>query len=128
MLKMAEWLRLLLVTRTRPTDHSPLIQLLPLFWPFTYSPPSLAVPIGHRNPSITLHGHSPPLIRARSLYIHRVLCSLTLPVINTGPTPLCLFTVYAPAEHSETSVHKTKEEGDEMEESGKDEAPKWAKR
>ena len=49
-------------------------------------------------------------------------------VINTGPTPLCLFTVYAPAEHAETTVHKTKEEGDELEEAGKDEAPEWAKK
>jgi len=46
--------------------------------------------------------------------------------INTGPTPLCLFTVYAPAEHAEDSVHKTKEEGDEAEDAGKDEAPEWA--
>lgn len=49
------------------------------------------------------------------------------PVINTGPTPLCLYTVYAPAEHAETTVHKTKEEGDKLEDEGKDEAPKWAK-
>jgi len=48
-------------------------------------------------------------------------------VINIGPTPLCLFTIYAPAEHAETTVHTTKEEGDELEEAGKDEAPKWAK-
>ncbi|KAK4686840.1 hypothetical protein P7C73_g3286, partial [Tremellales sp. Uapishka_1] len=47
--------------------------------------------------------------------------------INSGPTPLCLFTVYAPAEHDPKSVHKTKEEGDELEEAGKDEAPEWAK-
>ncbi|ORX34941.1 RmlC-like cupin domain-containing protein [Kockovaella imperatae] len=48
--------------------------------------------------------------------------------INTGPTPLCLFTVYAPAEHDPRSVHKTKEEGDKLEDDGKDEPPKWAKR
>ena len=47
-------------------------------------------------------------------------------VINTGPTPLCLFTVYAPAEHDPKSVHQTKEEGDELEDAGKDEAPEWA--
>jgi len=46
--------------------------------------------------------------------------------INTGPTPLCLFTVYAPAEHDPNSVHKTKEEGDEAEEAGEDEPQKWA--
>lgn len=37
-----------------------------------------------------------------------------------------LYTVYAPAEHDPKSVHKTKEEGDELEDDGKDEAPKWA--
>jgi hypothetical protein len=47
-------------------------------------------------------------------------------VINIGPTPLCLFTVYAPAEHNPKSVHKTKEEGDAAEEAGKDEPPAWA--
>ena len=51
---------------------------------------------------------------------------LTAPVINTGPTPLCLFTVYAPAEHAEDTVHKTKAEGDKAEDAGKDEAPGWA--
>lgn len=49
-------------------------------------------------------------------------------VVNTGPTPLCLFTVYAPAEHAETTVNKTKEEGDKLEDEGKDEPPKWAVR
>lgn len=49
-------------------------------------------------------------------------------VINTGPTPLCLFTVYAPAEHNEKTVHKTKEEGDKAEDDGKDEAPEWAQK
>lgn len=48
--------------------------------------------------------------------------------INTGPTPLCLFTVYAPAEHAETTVNRTKEEGDTLEEEGKDEPPEWAVR
>ncbi|OXB37602.1 mannose-6-phosphate isomerase [Cryptococcus neoformans] len=45
--------------------------------------------------------------------------------VNTGPTPLCLFTVYAPAEHAETTVNRT-EEGDKLEEDGKDEPPEWA--
>ena len=54
--------------------------------------------------------------------------SALIAVINTGPTPLCLFTVYAPAEHAETSVHKTKEEGDEAEDAGKDEAPEWSQK
>ncbi|ODO05089.1 mannose-6-phosphate isomerase [Cryptococcus wingfieldii CBS 7118] len=48
--------------------------------------------------------------------------------LNTGPTPLSLFTVYAPAEHAETTVNQTKEEGDELEDAGKDEPPKWAQK
>ncbi|KAK4561254.1 hypothetical protein LTR86_004571 [Recurvomyces mirabilis] len=47
--------------------------------------------------------------------------------INTSKTqPLELVTVYSPAEHDPQTVHKTKEEGDEEEESGKDEAPEWS--
>ncbi|KAK3677097.1 hypothetical protein LTR78_003302 [Recurvomyces mirabilis] len=47
--------------------------------------------------------------------------------INTSKTqPLELVTVYSPAEHDPQTVHKTKEEGDEEEESGKDEAPGWS--
>ncbi|MCJ1299257.1 hypothetical protein MMC08_002049 [Hypocenomyce scalaris] len=45
--------------------------------------------------------------------------------INTGDGPLLLYTVYAPAEHDPHTVHKTKEEGDQLEEEGKDEAPKF---
>lgn len=48
--------------------------------------------------------------------------------INTGPTPLLLYTVYSPAEHKTTSVHKTKEEGDKEEEDGIDEAPEWSQK
>jgi oxalate decarboxylase/phosphoglucose isomerase-like protein (cupin superfamily) len=48
--------------------------------------------------------------------------------LNTGPTPLLLYTVYSPAEHKPTSVHKTKEEGDEAEEAGNDEPPAWSQR
>jgi mannose-6-phosphate isomerase-like protein (cupin superfamily) len=43
--------------------------------------------------------------------------------VNTGPNPLVLYTVYAPAEHADGAVHRTKEEADEAEESGKDEPP-----
>jgi mannose-6-phosphate isomerase-like protein (cupin superfamily) len=43
--------------------------------------------------------------------------------INTGPNPLVLYTVYAPAEHADGAIHRTKEEGDAMEEAGKDEPP-----
>lgn len=35
-------------------------------------------------------------------------------------------TVYSPAEHMASTVHKTKEEGDELEDAGKDEAPEWS--
>ena len=43
--------------------------------------------------------------------------------INTGPNPLVLYTVYAPAEHADGAVHRTKEEADAAEESGEDEPP-----
>jgi mannose-6-phosphate isomerase-like protein (cupin superfamily) len=46
--------------------------------------------------------------------------------IVTSQTPLVLFTVYSPAEHYEKTVHKTKDEGEELEDAGKDEPPKWA--
>ncbi|CAE6372176.1 unnamed protein product [Rhizoctonia solani] len=36
--------------------------------------------------------------------------------INTAKTPLVLYTVYAPAEHATTSVHKSLEEGEKLEE------------
>ncbi|KAK3378617.1 RmlC-like cupin domain-containing protein [Podospora didyma] len=48
--------------------------------------------------------------------------------LNTGPTPLILYTVYSPAEHKPTTVHKTKEEGDREEEEGIDEPPPWSQR
>ncbi|KAL8907466.1 MAG: hypothetical protein Q9171_005852 [Xanthocarpia ochracea] len=48
--------------------------------------------------------------------------------VNTGPTPLILYTIYSPAEHNPQTVHKTKEEGDEEEENGKDEAPDWSRK
>ncbi|CAF9911178.1 hypothetical protein IMSHALPRED_009958 [Imshaugia aleurites] len=52
--------------------------------------------------------------------------------VNTGPTPLhhpkILYTIYSPAEHNPQTVHATKEEGDEEEESGKDEAPDWSQK
>ncbi|RYO88918.1 hypothetical protein DL766_004282 [Monosporascus sp. MC13-8B] len=48
--------------------------------------------------------------------------------INTGPTPLLLYTVYSPAEHKPTSIHKTKEQGDKEEEDGIDEPPEWSQK
>ena len=48
--------------------------------------------------------------------------------VNTGPTPLILYTIYSPAEHAPQTVHSTKEEGDKEEDEGKDEAPEWARR
>ena len=47
--------------------------------------------------------------------------------INTSmDKPLELITIYSPAEHDPQTVHKTKEEGDEEEENGKDEAAEWS--
>lgn len=48
--------------------------------------------------------------------------------VNTGPTPLILYTVYSPAEHKPTTVHKTKEQGDQEEEDGIDVAPEWSRK
>ncbi len=42
---------------------------------------------------------------------------------NAGPNPLVLYTVYGPPDHADGAVHHTKQEADEMEESGKDEPP-----
>jgi oxalate decarboxylase/phosphoglucose isomerase-like protein (cupin superfamily) len=47
--------------------------------------------------------------------------------INTSKSkPLELVTIYSPAEHDPQTVHQTKEEGDEEEDNGKDEAPEWS--
>ena len=43
--------------------------------------------------------------------------------LNTGQNPLILYTVYGPADHADGAVHHTKEEADELEESGQDEPP-----
>lgn len=48
--------------------------------------------------------------------------------VTKGDAPLELITVYSPAEHLPTSVHKTKEEGDKAEDEGIDEAPEWSLR
>lgn len=48
--------------------------------------------------------------------------------VNTGDTELILYTIYSPAEHKPTTVHSSKEEGDRLEDEGKDEAPEWARR
>jgi len=48
--------------------------------------------------------------------------------VTKGDQPLELITVYSPAEHLPTSVHKTKEEGDKAEEDGIDEAPEWSQK
>ncbi|KAH6682969.1 RmlC-like cupin domain-containing protein [Halenospora varia] len=48
--------------------------------------------------------------------------------VNTGPTPLILYTIYSPAEHAPTTVHHTKEQGDKEEDEGIDEAPEWARK
>jgi mannose-6-phosphate isomerase-like protein (cupin superfamily) len=41
--------------------------------------------------------------------------------VNAGPNPLVLYTVYAPPEHADAVVHRTKEEADAAEEAGEDE-------
>ncbi|KAI0786656.1 RmlC-like cupin [Abortiporus biennis] len=46
--------------------------------------------------------------------------------VNAGPTPLVLSTVYSPAEHKADTVHESLQEGEELEEAGKDEPPVWA--
>lgn len=43
--------------------------------------------------------------------------------VNTGPTPLVLYTVYGPPDHADGAVHHTKAEADAAEESGEDEPP-----
>jgi len=48
--------------------------------------------------------------------------------VNTGPTPLILYTIYSPAEHKPTTLHHTKEEGDKEEDEGIDEAPEWSQK
>lgn len=48
--------------------------------------------------------------------------------LNKGPTPLILYTVYSPAEHKATTVHRTKEEGDREEDEGIDKPPAWSQR
>ncbi|KAK4442210.1 RmlC-like cupin domain-containing protein [Podospora aff. communis PSN243] len=48
--------------------------------------------------------------------------------LNKGDTPLVLYTVYSPAEHKATTVHKTKEEGDREDAEGIDVAPAWSRR
>ncbi|KAL4867950.1 hypothetical protein BDV12DRAFT_197666 [Aspergillus spectabilis] len=48
--------------------------------------------------------------------------------LNAGDTPLEVVTIYSPAEHDPRTVHATKEEGDEQEERGEDEAPLWSQR
>ena len=44
--------------------------------------------------------------------------------VNNGPNPLVLYTVYGPPEHADGVVHHTKEEADEAERAGRDEAPR----
>jgi mannose-6-phosphate isomerase-like protein (cupin superfamily) len=41
--------------------------------------------------------------------------------VNTGPNPLVLYTVYAPAEHADGTVHATKADAEAAEQAGADE-------
>jgi len=43
--------------------------------------------------------------------------------VNTGPNPLVLYTVYTPPEHADGTVHHTREQAEEAEESGRDNPP-----
>ncbi|KAF2397989.1 RmlC-like cupin [Trichodelitschia bisporula] len=45
-----------------------------------------------------------------------------------GERPLELVTVYSPAEHAPTTVHRDKAEGDKAEDEGRDEAPEWSRK
>ncbi|PLB49910.1 RmlC-like cupin [Aspergillus steynii IBT 23096] len=48
--------------------------------------------------------------------------------LNVGSAPLEVVTIYSPAEHHPQTVHQTKAEGDEKEESGQDEPAEWSQR
>ncbi|KAJ5812451.1 hypothetical protein N7474_008752 [Penicillium riverlandense] len=48
--------------------------------------------------------------------------------INVGTVPLLLYTIYSPAEHRPTTVHKDKAQGDREEDEGIDVPPQWALR
>ncbi|OSX65926.1 hypothetical protein POSPLADRAFT_1131964 [Postia placenta MAD-698-R-SB12] len=48
--------------------------------------------------------------------------------LNTGPNPLIVSTVYAPAEHKADTVHDSLEQGEKLEDEGKDEPPEWARK
>ncbi|MCJ1374439.1 hypothetical protein MMC20_005671 [Loxospora ochrophaea] len=47
---------------------------------------------------------------------------------NAGPTPLIFYTIYSPAEHNPTTVHKTKAEADKHEDDGTDVPPEWTQK
>lgn len=44
-------------------------------------------------------------------------------IVNTGPNPLVLYTIYGPPEHADQAVHRTKEEADAAEAAGADSPP-----
>lgn len=46
-------------------------------------------------------------------------------VINTGTSPLRLYTIYAPSHHAQGAVQPTSEDAEREEEAGIDEAPSW---
>lgn len=48
--------------------------------------------------------------------------------VTKGDQPLELITVYSPAEHFPSTVHKDKEQGDKEEDAGQDEAPAWSRK
>lgn len=44
-------------------------------------------------------------------------------IVNAGPNPLVLYTIYGPPEHADQAVHHTKEEADTAEAEGMDRPP-----
>lgn len=47
-------------------------------------------------------------------------------VTNTGDEPLQIYAVYAPVHHAPGAIHKTADDAEKAEESGKDEPPAWS--
>lgn len=46
-------------------------------------------------------------------------------IINTGDEPMKLYAIYSPSHHAQGIIHKTAEESEADEESGKDVPPEW---
>lgn len=77
-------------------------------------------------PTPLVSNHSKPILvyNIAHLSMRDLTCIYTTMAANEKAQ--ILYTIYSPAEHNPQTVHQTKEEGDEEEENGKDEAPEWA--